>query len=159
MATFQFTKSEYVAAAMGLARRRMLLSRLLFFIAFSLFAAANFDGYYNWIAWLASCAALTLLVHFSLRFWLRRRLGKAFSDQASLHENIEARIDAAGIHYTHETGSYEFTWDRVRKWMENRDFIYLYESDLFARILPKRALSDAEATSLRSGLKETKKLS
>jgi hypothetical protein len=151
MATFQFTREEYVAASMGLAKKRM--TRFILFLSIVVAAIATFRiiGNNNLLAGAPYVVALVIMVPVVIAV-SKRRLGKTFDDQASLREIFTAEISEAGIRYSHSAGSRMLGWENIRKWGEDRRFLYFFESDLYARILPKRALSVEEDQLIRSRL-------
>lgn len=158
MASFRFSQDEYVSACMGMAKKRILRFVILLFVAFGLLAFSQSAGSENpaRIAGYFAAGYVTAVFFF---VWLRRRrLRKAFESSASFQEQIEIRMDDDGIHYTHETGAHVLLWDRVTKWSENVRFFYLYESDLFARILPKRALEAGEQDEIRGRMAHARKV-
>lgn len=151
MATFQFTREEYVAASMGLAKKRMI--RFILFLTLVVAAIATFRIISNNNVLAATPYAVALLIMIPVVIAVsKHRLGKTFDDQASLRETFTADISEKGILYTHSNGSRMLGWDNIRKWGEDRRFLYFFESDLYARILPKRALSEEENQVIRSRL-------
>jgi hypothetical protein len=151
MATFKFTRDEYLAASLSLAKQRTL--RFILFLAAVVVAIATFRVIRNDNVLAASPYVVALLVMVpTVIFVLRHRLGKTFDDQASLRETFTVEINSEGIRYSHSTGTRLLGWDRIKKWSEDRRFIFLFESDLHARILPKRALSETENKLVRSQL-------
>lgn len=156
MATFQFTREEYVAASMGLAKKRMM--RFIILVALLIIAVATFRVISNNNLLAAAPYLVALLIMIPTVIGVsKHRLAKTFDVQASLREAFTVEINAEGIRYTHSTGSKFLGWDRIRKWSEDRRFIYLFESDLYARILPKRALSAEEDALVRSHISAVKK--
>lgn len=151
MATFQFTREEFIAASMGLAKKRM--TRFILLLALLIAAVATFRVISNNNLLSAAPYLVALLIMVPTVILVSKyRLAKTFDDQASLREIFTVEISAEGIRYSHSTGSKFLAWDRIRKWAEDRRFIYLFESDLYARILPKRALSAEEDQLVRSQL-------
>lgn len=141
-----------------MAKKRFVRLGALLFIVFSCIAISNASSSTSLLAdvllyFAGFIIALLLIFHLS-----RRRLRKVFDDQASFKERIEATIGDNEIHYSHETGSHNLPWDRIRKWSENKRFIYLYESDLFARIIPKRAISPEEDQIIRKHTVNVRKI-
>ena len=156
MASFRFTREEFVAASMGLAKKRTI--RFILLVAFLIAAVATFRVFSNNNLLAAAPYLIALLVMVpTVIFVSKHRLAKTFDDQASLRETFTVEINAEGIRYSHSTGSKFLGWDRIRKWAEDRRFIYLFESDLYARILPKRALSSEEDRLVRNQLAALKK--
>lgn len=151
MATFQFTRDEYIAASMGLAKKRV--RRFMIIITLLIAAVAGFRVYLadNAVAAAPYLAALAVIIP-TILIVSKHRLGKAYDDQSSLRENFTADIREDGVLYSHTNGSRLLHWDQIRKWSEDARFLYLFESDLYARILPKRALSAEESSFLRSRL-------
>ena len=151
MATFQFTREEYVAASIVLAKKRMI--RFILFLSLVVAAIATFRiiGNNNVLAGVPYAVALLIMVPIVIGV-SKHRLGKTFDDQASLRETFTAEISDKGILYTHANGSRMLGWENIRKWGEDRRFLYFFESDLYARILPKRALSAEEDQLIRSRL-------
>jgi hypothetical protein len=151
MATFQFTREEYVAASMGLAKKRM--TRFILLLAAIVAAIATFRiiGNNNALAGVPYVVALLIMVPVVI-FVSKHRLGKTFDDQASLRETFTAEIGEEGIRYTHTNGTRMLHWGSIRKWGEDHRFLYFFESDLYARILPKRAVSAEENELIRSRL-------
>ena len=151
MATFQFTREEYVAASMGLAKKRMI--RFILFLTLVVAAIATFRiiSNNNLLAGAPYVVALLIMVPVVIAV-SKHRLGKTFDDQASLRETFTADISEKGILYTHSNGSRMLGWDNIKKWGEDRRFLYFFESDLYARILPKRALSEEENQLIRGRL-------
>ena len=151
MATFQFTREEYVSASMGLAKKRMI--RFILFLTLVVAAIATFRIISNNNVLAAAPYVVALLIMVPVVIAVsKHRLGKTFDDQASLRETFTADISEKGILYTHSNGSRMLGWDSIRKWGEDRRFLYFFESDLYARILPKRALSEEENQLIRSRL-------
>lgn len=151
MATFQFTRDEYVAASMGLAKKRMI--RFILFLSLVVAAIATFRIISNNNVLAAAPYVVALLIMVPVVIAVsKHRLGKTFDDQASLRNTFTADISENGILYTHSTGSRMLGWDDIKKWGEDRQFLYFFESDLYARILPKRALSEEENQLIRSRL-------
>jgi len=151
MATFQFTRDEYIAASMGLAKRRTM--RFILFLSAVIAAIATFRVISNNNALAAAPYIFALLVMIpTVILVLRHRLGKTFDDQASLRDMFTADVNDEGIRYSHSTGSRMLGWDRIKKWSEDKRFLYFFESDLYARILPKRAVSPEEDQLIRSRL-------
>lgn len=152
MATFQFTREEYIAASMGLAKKRV--RRFMIVITLLIAAVAGFRVYLsnNLIAAAPYLAALAVIIP-TILVVSKHRLGKAFDDQSSLREDFTADIGEDGVLYSHANGSRLLRWDQIRKWSEDSRFLYLFESDLYARILPKRVLSPDESAFLRSRLR------
>src|SRR5690606_4433586 len=135
----------------GLAKKRTL--RFIVFLGAIVAAVATHRVISNNNLLAAAPYVLALLVMVpTVILVLRHRLGKTYDDQASLRENFTAEISDAGILYRHSTGSRMLTWDRVKKWGEDRRFLYFFESDLHARILPKRAMSLEEEQIIRTKL-------
>lgn len=151
MATFQFTREEYVAASMALAKKRTL--RFILFVAVVVTAVAAFRVIRNDNALAAApyVAALLIIVP-TIILVLRHRLGKTYDAQAALRESFTADVNEEGIRYRHSSGSRMLGWNRIKKWSESQKFIFLYESDLHPRILPKRALSEEEDRLIRDRL-------
>jgi len=151
MATFQFTREEYVAASMGLAKKRMI--RFILFLSLVVAAIATFRiiSNNNVLAGAPYVVALLIMVPVVIAV-SKHRLGKTFDDQASLRETFTAEISEEGIRYSHSNGTRMLHWESIRKWSEDRRFLYFFESDLYARILPKRALAEEENQLIRSRL-------
>lgn len=151
MAIFQFTREEYVAASMGLAKKRMIRFILLLSLVVVAIATFRIISNNNALAGAPYVVALLIMVPVVIAV-SKHRLGKTFDDQASLRETFTADISEKGILYTHSNGSRMLGWDSIRKWGEDRRFLYFFESDLYARILPKRAISPGEDELIRSRL-------
>lgn len=156
MATFRFTRDEYIAASMGLAKKRVrrfliVISLLILAVATVRVASNN-----NLIAAAPYLFALLVIIP-TILVVSKHRLGKTFDDQSSLRETFTAGIDDTGIRYSHASGTRLLHWDQIKKWSEDPRFLYLFESDLHARILPKRALSPEESAFLRTRLSSIRK--
>jgi hypothetical protein len=156
MATFQFTREEYIAASFGLAKKRTI--RFIALVLFLIAAVATFRviSNNNLLAAAPYLFALLIIVP-TILIVSKHRLGKTYDDQSSLRETFTADIGEEGVRYSHTNGTRLLRWEQIKKWSEDSRFIYLFESDLYARILPKRALSEEESGFLRSKLVSSSK--
>jgi len=154
MATFQLTEDEYLSASFAIVRRRLTRASIAYLVAFALVAASLF-----FTRELVNIGLLIFLLVIPVSAYLRiRRLfAKGFRTQKSLQDPITLNLGEEGIAYSQEMGSYLLLWERVYKWHENKQFFFLYESDLAARIIPKRALSPEEEQILREHLIGTRR--
>lgn len=156
MATFQFTREEYIAASFGLAKRRTI--RFIVLVSILITAVATFRVISNNNVLAASPYLFALIVIVpTILIVSKHRLGKTYDDQSSLREIFTADIGEEGVRYSHANGTRLLRWEQIRKWSEDARFIYLFESDLYARILPKRALSGEESAFLRTQLAGSEK--
>ncbi len=160
MAQFQFEEKEFVRACMALRKKRMIISCLLLILALGLFGTSRMlnaipeEKLNAFLPFLAGMIAVPLFSIFVNRWQIR----KSFRQSEAAQEHMELTFDEEAVHYSHETGEHKLPWVRVKKWQETPDFFLLYESDSFARILPRRALSDEEESILRSQTRNVKKL-
>lgn len=157
MASFRFTRDEYIAASLGLAGKRT--RRFIILVALLIAAIATFRvvSNNNLLAATPYLAALVVIVP-TILIVTRHRLGKTYDDQSSLRETFTADINAEGVRYSHTNGTRLLRWDQIKKWSEDTRFLYLFESDLYARILPKRAVSPEEDSTLRGNLAGCRKV-
>ena len=146
MATFQLSEDEFIAGSLALSWKRRTF--IIFAIAFGLLVASlAFHGHtmVESIAYpFGGIVALLVFVYFLSRY----RLKKIFRETASLQEVINVVIDDQQLDYSWARGSYVLPWSNVRRWKETRNFIILFESSFFGRLLPKRALSSDEIATI-----------
>ena len=93
MASFRFTREEFVAASMGLAKKRTI--RFILLVAFLIAAVAIFRviSNDNLLAAAPYLVALLIMVP-TVIFVSKHRLAKTFDDQASLRETFTVAINA-----------------------------------------------------------------
>lgn len=156
MATFQFTREEYIAASFGLAKKRTIRFIILVLVLIAAIATFRVISNNNLLAAAPYLFALVVIVP-TILIVSKHRLGKTYDDQSSLRETFTADIGQEGVRYSHTNGTRLLRWEQIKKWSEDSRFIYLFESDLYARILPKRALSAEESDFLRTRLAEAGK--
>ena len=149
MAEFQLTEKEFVRASLRVAFKRPLRGLILCSLAFALFAYSQFAAGRSWQAAVFGFAIGAAVFPAILYFISARRLKKAFREQESFQLPVNLTLDEAQLHYSFPGGTYAMPWSAVRRWKETGEFILLFESDLFARILPKRALSNEETALVR----------
>lgn len=158
MAKFQVTPEEHAAALTSLARfqfwlRRLLLAVLIFgYLAYSICTIG-----FQWSVAII-CVAGFILASLANYLLSRRRMKRSFLQHTAAKEEIELTFDEVGLHYKTPSAQFVLKWVDVRKWRETKQFIFLYESDAFARYIPLRALEDTEAAMIRERMASTKKV-
>ena len=149
MAQFQLSEKEFVKASLMLSLKRPLRTFILLSIALALIAVSQVFGGRspgNALAFFLIAIILFTGITYLLSV---QRLKKAFREQATLQQPIDLTIDEQQLNYAWPRGTAVFLWSDIRRWKETSDFFLLFESDLFARILPKRALSESEVAIIR----------
>ena len=150
MAQFQLSEDEFVRGAMTITWKRRTL--VLFAIAYLLIVMALAFRQHTIVESLVypllGIVSLLTLVYFLTRY----RLRKAFRETASFQEMMNVAIDDQQLTYTWSRGTYILPWANIRRGMETRNFFFLFESSMFGRMLPKRALSAEEAAVIRQKL-------
>ena len=92
----------------------------------------------------------------SLVLFMRSRLKTAFREQESMRYILDCEIGNEGLKYSWSLGTSITPWSNIRRWKETAEFFLLYQSNVFANILPKHALSEEEMQLIRqkvAGLK------
>jgi hypothetical protein len=158
MATFQFSENEYVRACHAMARRHLWRSAILMFIAVSLIAGSYAVKGKNIESWAVGIICGLLFFFILARVIMARRIKRAFREQESLRQEITVVFDDEQLAYSWSRGSFVLPWADVRRWKETKDFFLLYESSLFAKILPKRSLSEDEVAIIRRKAESLKKV-
>lgn len=150
MAQFQLSEKEFVRASLSLSLRRPKRTLILLGIAIIMIALSQYFRSAPWIETVVYCVVAPTLFAGSFYLLLTRRLKKAFHEQRWFREPIELTIDEQQLKYSWPQGNAAFLWSDIRRWKETADFLFLFESDLYARILPKRALSEEEVAIIRA---------
>jgi hypothetical protein len=156
MASFQWAEEEYVAAAIGSHHRRYIKFAILGPVMFALIACSLFLQKYGWPSVLIGGIAgivFTTLFFFQIRKFLR----KAFRQHSIMRETFHLALTEEGIDHVHDSGKFFYKWDQTRYWREDPRFLYLFESDVTVRMIPKRALSQEEERLLRSQMAKVPK--
>src|SRR5687768_3948102 len=104
MASFQFTREEYVAASMGLAKKRTIRFIIFVALAIAAVAATRVASNNNLLAAAPYLVALLVIVP-TVLFVSKHRLAKTFDEQASLREIFAVEINGEGVRYSHSTGT------------------------------------------------------
>ena len=150
MAQFQLTENEFVRGSMAITWKRR--TYIMFGIAYMMFVAAlafrHRTAMESLVYPLLGMVGLIVLVYFVVRY----RLKKAFHETAVLHETMNVTIDNEQLSYTWSRGNFILPWANIRLGMETNPFFFLFESSMFGRILPKRALSAEETAIIRQKL-------
>jgi len=154
MAQFQLTKEEYVSACTSMQFGKLIKTSALLIFALILICISQII-YGRWIVLVP--VALVVIGYAAGIYLSRKKIAKAYDDQKDTHEAIEAIFSEEGIVIKFFSGSTNTGWNRILKWKENRNFLYLFQSDFFASIIPKRALSDDESELIYRHLKSVKK--
>lgn len=149
MAQFQFTEKEYMRAAFAISRRRLLRTLIIFLLAFALILASLIlSGHPSReTLGLGLIGFLLILAFFAFAVWWQLR--RAYLGQPVLQALLRVTIDDRQLSYVWERGSYNLPWSGVRRAVETPEFMFLYESPISTRILPKRALSEEEIALIR----------
>jgi hypothetical protein len=150
MAQFQLSEKEFIRGSWAIPLRRPLRQWILYVVALGLIVTSLiFQGYS-----VISAIALSLggvILFFGLVYFLANlRLKKIFREQQSLRELIDVTIDDQQLSYSWARGTYTLPWENVRRGSETKNFFILFESSFFARMLPKRALSQEESAIIRA---------
>jgi YcxB-like protein len=150
LTAFTLSEKEFVRTSVRFARR----SPWLFAIRILLIAAIAGAGVLL-IAAGNAVMGIAILVFALLLPVLRpiaARLATArtFSASKFMHCQITAEIDDEGTRFTYSSGTSDTKWNGYTDWGETGDMFVLFLSDRFVRILPKRAFSESDLTSLRA---------
>jgi hypothetical protein len=144
MAQFQLSEKEFIRGSLAIPLRRPLRQWILYVLALGLLTTLLVFKGHSVIGAIALClGGLILLVAF-IYLLATLRLKKIFREQQSLRELIDVTIDDQQLSYSWARGTYTLPWENVRRGLETRNFFILFESSFFARMLPKRALSQEE---------------
>lgn len=150
MAQFQFTEAEFVRATFILSRRRLAWMSILAVVAFGLIAVSlALKPEHSLGEAIVICGAGCAILLAFLFFGVRSRAKKIFREQPILQAPLTVTIDEEQLAYTWERGSYFLPWAKVKTRAETPEFFFVYESPSSARIIPRRALSDAETAIIR----------
>ena len=149
MAQFQLSEKEFVQACLRIRFRRRTI--ILFFVAMALMIL-SLSGSESW-AFTIIVGGLVIGFVAGLTYFLSAfKLRKTYREQQSLQEVITVTINDEQLNYSWSRGNAVFLWSDIRRWKQTRDFFLLFESEMFARILPKRALSPEEIAVIRAKL-------
>lgn len=151
MATFRFSREEYISASMGLAKKQTL--RFIFLLAALIFAITTLRviNNNNALAGIPYIIALVVMI-ITVFLVVRHRFGKLYDHLKHVKEEINADIDAQGVRLQQASGTVTLGWERISDWSENIRFLYLFDRERRAYILPKQALSPEEDQLLREHL-------
>jgi YcxB-like protein len=150
MATFQLSEDEFIRGSLALALRPRTL--VMLGIAFGLIISSLlFNGHPLIESVLFALVGVVVVVGL-FYFLARRRLKKIFREQQSLAEVMSVTIDEEQLSYSWARGSYILPWANVRRGRETPNFLILFESSFYGRMLPKRALSREETEIIRKNI-------
>jgi hypothetical protein len=149
MARFELSELEFVRACLQLALRRPKQLIALAFVGCAILVSWQVMNGHRWHLTLVLCVLGTALLGAVMYSLTVSRLRDAYREQESLRLPIDVTIDDAGLTYASPDGEVIVHWSDLAGWKETDESFLLFERDMFARILPKRALSEAEFALLR----------
>jgi hypothetical protein len=74
----------------------------------------------------------------------RKQFKKIYSEQKSLHEEVEVKFDEQHIEWSSKSGYFKLKWKDIPKYKENNNLILIYESRNLMRPLLKGYFQDQE---------------
>ncbi len=160
--TYQPTKTDYVAAHRDWFTR-LIRSRARSTLASAALSAAATLAVLRFLA--GDRLPVVLLVFGAgllvgpavLFFWwgliyalLPRRAGRLFDQHRSLRKEVSYGWSDEGLSYRGANGSGRIAWEDLHRWAAGRYSFLFYLNDNLFHFVPRRVLSDAEATDLCS---------
>ncbi len=131
-------------------------------LALSVFVIAW--GLFTWLTWddpltgtsavimhglTATLLALPLANYF---VFVPRAARRAFRNHQAVHHQLNYSWSAAGLRVRGPQGDWQIAWRDYREWVEDDEAILVYQAPNVFQIVPKRALSESGAASLRQHL-------
>jgi len=74
-------------------------------------------------------------------YMMRRRLYRRYAQHRPLQAPFHSRFDDDGFRTTSALFDDRRGWDDLLRWMEDGEYILLYEADDIFRVIPKRLLA------------------
>jgi hypothetical protein len=130
------------------ARRGRLITYLTYFII-GIFAVVTLVGILFAISgkWPWSYVEIPVLIigaYLVFNFILfPSQIRRVFMQQKDLSAPFEIELTDKGFSLENEYGASRTPWNTFVKWIEDRDMLLLYRSDIIFTMLPKRLLQDA----------------
>lgn len=137
-ANFTISEEDYVKAiklSMKFTRR----DRAIFVVIAIVMGVMLFAGS-PWMKTLSSGALMGgCLVYLLLTYVSPYHARKQYRKFPAIRVPFTLAMEGDGIVYSSEHGETRLTWDRIKKWREDDDFILVYLTAKLCHIIPKRA--------------------
>lgn len=98
----------------------------------------------SWLHILCSFGFFACVAFILMPIMQRKQFKKIYSEQKSLHEEVEVKFDEQHIGWSSKSGHFKLKWEDIMKYKENNEIILIYESRNLMRPLLKGYFQDQE---------------
>lgn len=151
--TYTLTADDCIAARWAVLKPRPCFQPLGWLVAFAYLGSLGMSIHRHFSNQESATSLLILLgagAYIGVIFLLvmPRKVRKVFAEQKSLREPVELELTDEKLLGACPSGTFNIAWKDVLQWKHTKSVVLIYESSAIMRLIPLRALNEAERVQL-----------